>query len=117
MKTKKINRPGERIYQQMVEAGLTVRDLAFLLGKTYTVVYYTVRGRANRRITLDFAQKCAVIFDQDPAVYLELQVEHDLCNHPIDAEFKKQLQNRIKELVFLKKTKNKRHAGRKWIQS
>lgn len=115
MKTKKIERPGDLIYRQMREADLTVRDLAFLLGKSYHVVYYALRGRNDRPITLEFAQKCAVIFNADPSLYLEIQVEQDLLKNPLDPSFKKLLPKKYKELVAMKQVgNNKRRAGRKW---
>lgn len=115
MKTKKINRPGELIYQQMINANLSVRDLAFLLDKTYGVVYYTLRGRENRSISIDFAQKCAVIFKCEPKIYLDLQTEYELERTSLDPKFKKLLAKRLKELALIKKQQiNKRHAGRKW---
>lgn len=113
MKTK-TNRPGKIIHQQMIEAGLSVHDLAYLMDKSYAVVYYIVRAREDRLMTLDFAQRCAAVFDVDPRIYLHQQADFEVEKNPLDADYKKSLRKRWKELEKIKALSNKHHGGRKW---
>jgi plasmid maintenance system antidote protein VapI len=113
MKTK-TNYPGKIIYKQMIEAGLTIKELAYLIDKSYAVVYYIVRSRQNRLMTLDFAQRCAVIFGVDPSLYLYDQIDFELENNPLPKICKKNIINRRKYLQKIKSKQNKPHGGRKW---
>ena len=112
MKTK-TNRPGKIIHKQMLEAGLTIKELAYLIDKSYAVVYYIVRGRENRLMTLDFAQRCAAFFGVDPRDYLYQQVDFELERSPLSHDYKKSLAKRWKELQKIKAT-HKIEGGRKW---
>lgn len=114
MKPKKIERPGAIICKQMIEAAFTMGEFATLLDKKYGAVYAILRGSDNRKLSLDFAQKCAVIFGVTPETYLHQQVAYDLAKYPLSPYYKKNIHEKWKEIERLKGLKNKKKAGRQW---
>lgn len=116
MKPKKSQHPGTIIAKQLHDAHLTMKDLAFLLEKSYGIVYAVVRGR--RTISLDFAQKCSIIFGVPPETYLHAQIDYDLSNHPLRQKFEESMNNKyFKELPAFQaaKSNRKKKCGRKWV--
>jgi len=115
MTPKKTKHPGALIAKHLNDANLTMIDLAFLLEKSYGIVYAVVRG--ERAISLDFAQKCAVIFGVPPQTYLHAQTNYNLSNNRLDPVFKKNIEQRyFKELPRFQALKSNRNktCGRKW---
>src|SRR5277367_4296063 len=116
MKPKKTAHPGAIIAQQLTETNLTMKDLAFLLDKSYAIVHAMVRG--HRPMTIDFAQRCALIFGVSPHVYLNAQNEYDLGNFPISVKDENKIKVRyFKELPRFqaRKSNRKKNCGRKWV--
>jgi addiction module HigA family antidote len=116
MKPKKNSHPGIIITQQMKDADMTMKDLAFLLEKSYHIVHAVVRG--NRPISIDFAQRCALIFGVSPQLYLNAQNDYDLGNFPISRSTRNKIEERyFKEYQAFKanKSTHKLKCGRKWV--
>lgn len=115
MTPKKYKHPGLIVAQQMKEHNLTIRDLAFLLGKGYQIVYGVIRG--NRPISIDFAHRCAIVFSVSPLMYLNAQNEYNLGDFPLSARDRDKIMNRyFKELPEFqaKKSVHQKKCGRKW---
>ena len=105
MKPKKIpHHPGSIIAKQMLEAKFTIPDLAFLIGKSYGIVYAVLRY--SRPISLDFAQRCALIFGVTPQFYLNAQTDYNLSLSPLKSTVEPEIKNRyFKEFPALKAKK------------
>lgn len=117
MKPKKIPHPGEIIARQMKEAKINIPDLAFLIGKSYQIVYAVLRY--SRPISLDFAQRCALIFGVTPQFYLNAKAEYNLSLSPLKSTVENEIKNRyFKEFPALKAKKSiyKKRCGRKWVR-
>lgn len=109
--------PGDILYAQMKEAGLTVKELAYLVDKSYGIVYAILRGYDGRKITPEMAQKFAIIFDDTPLTYMHQQAACDLDEAPLPLHYKIQLEQKMKDLEKLRREKMKRgcgEVGRKW---
>lgn len=107
-------RPSDILYNQMRNAKLSVKELAYLLDESYGIVYAMVRGYDKRKLRLDFAQKCAFIFKCDPTIYFAAEIVANLLENPLDPNYESKLAQLMLDLKKSKLKKKIKKGGRRW---